>query len=165
MTPHFLGKDSLRKQVRRQVCTTRCSKTSWKGSHTKYWYWTSWKRFLGKPVYKTSRPARPYLIARPTYVISNTKILIVLDIRLFGTDFLGKDSLRKQVRRQDYTTRCSKNFLKRSHTNILIVLDIRLFGTDFLGKYSLRKQVRRQVYTTRPTNKGGVIGEPWFPIN
>jgi hypothetical protein len=44
---------------------------------------------------------------------------------------------------------------------------IQLFGIRLLGKDSLGKQVQcgtSQVYTTWSTNKGGVIGEPWFPI-
>ena len=87
---------------------------------------------------------------------SNTNIWIVLDMGLI--EKISYKYLYQTGERSEHSAFLVHTFWERSNTNIIIGL---------LGKDSLRKQVKcgtSQVYTTRCSKKGGVIGEPWFPM-
>ncbi len=64
-------------------------------------------------------------------------------IQMFVLDYYKNDSMLAPLA-------CTK----KSHTNVCIGFLVQI----------LRKIVGRRVYTRKCSKKGGVIGEPWFPI-
>ena len=83
--------------------------------------------------------------------IFSKKSYTTIYIRLLGT--LASEASTRNGRRSWYIF---------STIDPIQIFDIGLHVKDSLGKRV--KCGTSQVYTTRHTKKGGVIGEPWFPI-